>query len=301
MGNRSDRRAPKKAGKPGGSGKTFAIVGAIALLFCCLCVGVPGGVLGIGWWQLGWFREPVQGGKLAKDGGAAKGGPDPVLTVTADSFNRVKFGMNLAEVNQVLGPGKTASIHDVTRAYAGKTAVPSRTGKGTLITSWAEWRSGQDVIHVGFANTRSGELCCVKLGLLAHPIGGQASHSGTFDGDLAAHRDKWVAEQRLFDDPKWAKGPKIRALLPGRYVHPKGKAFYEFTADGTVQGIDTFRRKFNGKYQFKADDIIEMTLPGSFNKEETKTYRVYVSADELMLSHWFMENWVIGDVHSRQK
>jgi hypothetical protein len=192
MENKSDRRAAKKAGKPAGSGKTFVIIGAIAFACCCLFAGVPAGVLGFGWWQLGWFSEPArkagpplaqidqpapeakalpgakaeggkplpggkaeggkpeggkplqgdqpaQGGKAAKDGGAAKAKPGPVVTVTADSFHRVKFGMNRAEVNQILGSGKTVTIHDVVMAYGGKEAITSQVGPAITANGCGSW------------------------------------------------------------------------------------------------------------------------------------------------------------------
>ena len=89
MANKPDRPAAKKGGQQGGSGKMLAIIGAAVVLGGCLCVGVPGGVLGFGWWQLGWFSDsakkatvqvakdgkPAQEATPVKDAGGGKAGP----------------------------------------------------------------------------------------------------------------------------------------------------------------------------------------------------------------------------------
>src|SRR5260221_658644 len=106
MGGEKERSARGRSGKQAASGKTLAIIGAAVVLFGCCCVGAPGGVLGLGWWQLGWFSEPAkkgtplvaQDGKTVKQSGGDKGaGPPPNAAVTRANLDRLEHGMTRDE------------------------------------------------------------------------------------------------------------------------------------------------------------------------------------------------------------
>jgi hypothetical protein len=168
----SDRSQAKDAAgnKTGGSGKTIAIVAAAVLLLGCCCLGVPGGVVGFGWWKLGWFDGKKGVGVAVKDRPVKEGGGNPLKppVVTLDGYNRIEFGMTLAELEQLLGSGKTVTEDDVSKVHVSfnqpdeinrqwGTAV-----KDSQVASWAEWRNGKELIHVGFRQSKAGDLATLK-------------------------------------------------------------------------------------------------------------------------------------------
>jgi hypothetical protein len=296
----SQRNSGKRS--RGGGGKTIAIIAAIVVLLGCCCFGVPGGVAGFGWWQLGWFdggpkKDGVVIGKDAKppkDGGVG-GNPLKPVVVSIDAFQRIQFGMTPAEVEAILGAGSPATEADVSKVHD-RMDEPSGVGfqwkkraKDSQVKAWTEWRSGVQVIHVGFRATKMGDLATIKMGAFnSIQIPGAIEYqTDNAPGvvDLGAKRDEKVRLEKLFGDPKWAKGADIRQLLVGRWNSMlKGSPPYEFALDGSLKTKDFVGKDLTGKYAFQGDDQIKISLPNIFSGQPNdKVYKVLVAQDDLIL------------------
>jgi len=71
-------------------------------------------------------------------------------------------GVMEASISNLTSPGDKVLV-----LTAGKFGERWRDlAKASKVSSWTEWRNGNDTIHVGFTNTRLGELACVSIGFL---------------------------------------------------------------------------------------------------------------------------------------
>jgi hypothetical protein len=267
----------------------FVVIGLGAVGVLLLLCFVGGGV-GL---YFAAFREqrPADGaGPAAKNKGGDPAGP---VHVSKDHLHKLEAGMTVAEVQDVLGAGKTADEDDLVTAFgeANRGAdVWSARGRDVGVTAWRQWQDGDSSIFVGFGKgARSGKERALVSFLVKRDLRGFRIETGMFPlggadpDDLAERREE---RAKLLNHPKWKAG-NPKDLLVGKW-RVAGRTGYDFNADGTYAKAGDFT--YSSTYRFLAADQIELTIPAGKvfvgGKETTEKYQVLVSQEELILMPW---------------
>lgn len=214
--------------------------------------------------------------------------------VTVENFKRVKPGMDLAEVERILGGSRSSSEDDMRDGFrkafgeidAAVETGWARFGEGN---TWRRWE-GKDVrIWVAFAKTKEGSRAAFGTGLEAS--GGQKRLEGfmTVAGntDLDEENAQRKKEDSLRNDPKWVRGPKARELLIGdwRAADLDG---YVFDGAGKLKTYSLFNGLADGQettFRILDDDHVELLPPQIHPNLPTRPvkYEFRVNRDELVL------------------
>ena len=270
-------RTKRKPAAKKSSGTKFAaiIVGGVLLL------GVAGLVIAL------VFR------KSDKDGDTAP--PTDQAKVTLENFQRVKPGMDVAEVEGVLGSGKSSSESDMRSALSaglGEMAAAVETGWARFGAGgeWRRWDGTNFRVWVAFGKTKQGQRAAYSTALAQdgnkyklHPGFMTWAQNSNLD-ELNAQRKKTDAVR---DDPKWVRGAKARELLVGDWRKADLDG-YVFDGTGKLTSYSLFNSSTDGKvttYRILDDDHVELmppqlhpNLPSRPRKTEFR-----VNQDELVL------------------
>jgi hypothetical protein len=260
------------------SGRNREQTGKGNLLPVLLIGGLVGGALLLGCAGVGIYFLVGRGGS------DTPGGSTPV---TQADLDKVEAYMSLAEVEGLLGKGRSIRYHEIGVMPAGGDD-PNRI--------WYAWGPGDDSLVVGFEPGSSGTQRVVVSFLLQKSSAGGAFQQISTPGVVTARfpgedldalaRDK-EAQRKKLESPRWAKGAAIRKELIGTWV-AFGVGAYEFKEDETCLGSQP-GGKSSGTYRFLDNENIEMTLqdaplfPGQQVRSRTLKYKVLVDKDELML------------------
>jgi hypothetical protein len=180
------------------------------------------------------------------------GGLFGLSRVTEENFHKLARGMSMSEVEDILGPGTECTINDFFQAANDTTnkmppELQARPDVQRIPPTWRRWKNGGLDIFVNFRKGKSGVERVCGLCFINRLPGG-AIMSGT-QGDnpledldaTAAARAKNV---QLVNDPKWKKGPAIRAALVGKWpllgLPGNDRIGWDFNADGTCVHYGTF-------------------------------------------------------------
>jgi hypothetical protein len=117
--------------------------------------------------------------------GVPIGGAGP-SRVSDGSFQQLKLGMRLDQVEAVLGEGEALTDGEIPRALAERIDDPKVTGQIDLVEPqrWRRWRGGHETIFVGLSQTATGERVTVLAFDKARGL--KLECGNTFEGDAAA-------------------------------------------------------------------------------------------------------------------
>jgi hypothetical protein len=226
--------------------------------------------------------------------------------VTVDNFKSVKPGMDLAEVEGILGGSSSSSENDMREAFrkafgdieAGFEAAFAQAGEGT---TWRRWEGKSFRVWVAFAETKDGPRAAFSTAL-EQISGGYARVDGfvTFGGwsdldKLSADRKK---EAAVRDDKKWVGGAQARDLLVGEWRDQPMNG-YVFAPGGKLTEHNAFAMHGGQSptYRIVDDRYLEIVTPSVFapqpghppppafvnTQPTTRRYEYLVNRDELAL------------------
>lgn len=215
--------------------------------------------------------------------------------VTVENFKNVKPGMDLAEVESILGGSKSSSEDDMRNAFRKafgeiEAAVEtgwSRFGEGT---TWRRWEGKGVRIWVAFGKTKEGSRAAFSTGL-EQAGGGQKRLEGfmTFAGntDLDEQNSQRKKEDAIRKDAKWVRGAQARTLLIGDWRKADLDG-YTFDATGKLTSYSLFNSFTDGKettFRVLDDDHVELLPPQMHPNLPTRPvkYEFRVNRDELVL------------------
>jgi hypothetical protein len=234
---------------------------------------------------------------IARKGNDGSTAPADPAKVTLDNFRRVQVGMDLAEVEGILGGGVSSSENDMRRAFARalgemNAAVETGWSRFSGAATWRRWDGKNLRVWVVFAKARDDGPPLAAYSTALEESGGKAKpHSGiqTFLGntDLAEANEKRKKEQALRDDPKWVRGPQVRELLFGDWRQPSVSG-YLFHRDGkltTFQQYETHVQGSDTTYRVLDDSHVEFVPPRMHPDLPTipQKYEFRINPDELVL------------------
>jgi hypothetical protein len=241
------------------------------------------------------------------------GGDGPAVDqakVTVDNFKNVKPGMELAEVEGILGGSRSSSEDDMRDAFRqslggleGELAAAfevgfARLGEGA---TWRRWEGKNLRAWVAFAKTKEGQRAAFSTALEKTSGGykrvdGFATFSDWNDLDkMGADRKK---EDAVRTDKKWVRGAQARDLVAGEWrdEHING---YTFTRDGKAieANILSALNDQPPTYRVVDDRYLEIITPSPFAQKPgqppppnwintqptTRRYEYLVNGDELAL------------------
>jgi hypothetical protein len=240
-----------------------------------------------------------------------KGGRDgsPAIDqakVTVDNFKSVKPGMELSEVEGILGGSRSSSEDDMRDAFrksfgeiqAAFEAGFSRFGEGTV---WRRWEGKNVRVWVAFAKPNDGpprasfSTAIEQTSGAPKRLDGFVTFAGFTDLDqLGADRKK---EDALRKDRKWVRGAQARELLLGEWRDAQFGG-YVFGPGGKLSEFDPFAAlRQPSSYRIVDDRFLEITTPSPFaplqgqppppnwvdTKPITRRYEYLVNRDELTL------------------
>ncbi len=262
---------------------------------------VMGGLLALGVVALVVILIVRKGGK---DGALA---PADQAKVTADNFRSVKPGMDLSEVEGILGGGRSSSENDMRDAFrkglgeieAAMEAGFARFGEGA---EWRRWDGKSFRVWVAFGKTKEGQRAAFSTALEQNGST-YTRHEGftTFAGPLGHDLDELAAQRKKEDairnDTKWVRGAQAQNLLFGEWRNDQANSFV-FAAGGklTEDNPVAFPRQPGKEPTFRVldDKHIEITYPSLFTvppgqpspftpKDTVRKYEYLVNQDELAL------------------
>ncbi|HYV39814.1 MAG TPA: hypothetical protein VE988_29260 [Gemmataceae bacterium] len=217
-------------------------------------------------------------------------------------MDKLLAAMSLDEVKKILGDGSKATKEDMAAAFgSADRPLPGQAsaaetwmtnGRNAGVSTWYQWRNGDDSIFVGFGiGKKTGKERALVSFWVSKIPGGFKSEPGLLVINPGGDPDRFALEReeraKLIDDPKWKSGnPKV--LIVGTWRdNPKGNnQGYDFKADGSVIVFDI--QTFNATYRFADDANIEIMIPANSGfppspEPRTKRYQVLVNQDELVL------------------
>jgi hypothetical protein len=282
----SPRRGIGRRAKKSGGTKVAAIAVGCVLL---LAVVAPVVVL------------TVRGGK----GGS--GAAIDQAKVTPENFRSVKPGMDLAEVEKILGGSRSSSEGDMRDAFRkafGEIEAAWETGWARLGegTEWRRWDGKNFRAWVAFAQTKEGKRAAFSTSLEQVPGGYRRVDGFATRGDELGHDlDELNAERKkedaLRNDPKWVRGAQARSLVAGEWRDENADGLI-FSADGTLREDNAIRmpNAQDPTYRVVDDKRLEVTRPNLFAPPPghpapkginvnpvTTAYEYFVSQEELAL------------------
>ena len=246
------KRKPKPAKKSSGTKIAVIIVGSILAL----------GVVGLAVVLI------VRGGK---DGESQ---PIDQSKVTVENFKSVKPGMDLAEVESILGGSKSSSEDDMRDAFRKgigdiEAAFEAGFSRGSEGTNWRRWEGKNLRVWVAFAKAKDGSRAAFSTALEQN--GGASKRVDgfmTFAGasDLDKLNDDRKKEDAIRKDGKWIRGPQARELILGEWRDDQVIGGYLF-APGKVTNLaeHTLPNEKDITYRIIDERFLEITTPSLFN------------------------------------
>ena len=238
---------------------------------------------------------------IARKGGRDGSPASDIARVTLDNFNMVKPGMDVTDVEAVLGGGRPSSEEDMREAFrkalgdvaAGFEAGWARASEGS---EWRRW-DGQNLrVWVLFARTKEGLRAAFSTSLEQTP-NGQKRYEGfaTLRGnhDLDEHHAKRKHEDAVRNDPKWVRGGQARELLVGEWRDSLANG-YTFALGGRMKAFSAFGSPFDvpPSYRILDDRFLEITpstvrpppgFPGPVHGQGVRRFEYLVNSGELAL------------------
>lgn len=278
-----------ESGRGSSRGTAVLIFGLMALCTCLICV--PG--VGIGVFVM--MRHGLNGQAMPIDqaGGAAVIMNVPPAKFEKDDIHKIEPGMTVDEVNALIGEGRPANQNDMRQAFGnfalGADAKWTNAGREAGVSSWRQWKNGDQRIFVGFAKGQKSGRDRAVASFWVRPLpNGFESDPGImplpafFGGDpddIAKEREE---KNKHLNDPKFKAGDPKKKIL-AKWLTDRDNGF-EFRADGTY---DRIGRRYQGKYKFVAADEIELHIPpgGEFvgGPALTERHKIWVSDEELIM------------------
>jgi hypothetical protein len=216
---------------------------------------------------------------IVRGGKGGSGAPVDQAKVTAENFRSVKPGMDLAEVEKILGGSRSSSEDDMRDAFRktgdglkGEIAAAwevgwARFGEGT---EWRRWDGKNFRAWVVFAETKEGKRAAFSTSLEQVPGGYRRVDGFATRGDELGHDlDELNAERKkegaVRNDPKWVRGPQARALVAGEWRDGNADGL-TFAADGTLKEDNaiTMLDEKKSTYRVVDDKKLEITRPNLF-------------------------------------
>jgi hypothetical protein len=234
---------------------------------------------------------------IARKGGDGATAPADPAKVTLENFRRVQVGMDLAEVEGILGGSESSSENDMRRAYAkalGEVHAAMETGWSRFsgAATWRRWEGKNLRVWVVFAKAREDGPPLAAFSTALDESGGKATpHSGiqSFLGntDLAEANARRKQEQALRDDPKWVRGPQARELILGDWREPSVSG-YLFHRDGKLTTFKQYETHIYGSettFRVLDDTHVEIVPPRMHPDLPTipQKYEFRINPDELVL------------------
>jgi hypothetical protein len=244
---------------------------------------------------------------VVRGGRGGGGAPVDSAKATPENFKAVKPGMDLAEVERILGGSRASSEDDMRDAFrkafgeieAAWEAGWSRFGAGT---EWRRWEGKNFRAWVAFAETKEGKRAAFSTSLEQIPGGHRRVDGFATRGDELGHDlDELNAERKKEDavrnDPKWVRGAQARALVAGEWRDGNADGLI-FAADGTLKEDNAISMLDDKKstYRVLDDRKLEITRPNLFapppghpapkginTAPVTTPYEYFVSQEELAL------------------
>ncbi len=217
--------------------------------------------------------------------------------VTLDNFRRVKQGMDLAEVESILGGSVSSSEEDMRNGFRalGEIQAGFETGWARFAgaSDWRRWDGKGFRVWVAFVKDKDGKLLAAFSTALEDTGGKPTPHNGiqTFAGnsDLAEENEQRKKEEELRKNPKWVRGAKARTLLLADW-RDKDANGYVFNAGEKLRHFDTLGMDQHGKegtFRILDDSHVEIVYPPLHPslKAVPQRYEFLVNQDELMLIH----------------
>jgi hypothetical protein len=247
------KRKPAPAKKSSGTKITTIVVGSLLI---------------VGLIALGVVLIVRKGGK---DGETQ---PVDQAKVTIDNFKNVKPGMDVAEVEGILGGSKSSSEDDMRDAFrkafgdiaAGFEVGFAQFGEGT---TWRRWEGNGLRVWVVFAQTKDGPRAAFSTALESIADGhkrvdGFFTQAGNHD--LAKMNDQRKKEDAIRKDAKWVRGAQARDLLLGDWRDDLARG-YAFAADGKLTEDNGVFMPGDRKptYRVVNDRLLEIITPSLFN------------------------------------
>jgi len=282
------RRRPATKSSSSGTKITLIVIGSLFLL----------GVLSV--------AIALIVGRGGTDGNA----PADRSKVTVENFKSVKPGMDLAEVEGLLGGSSSSSENDMRDAFRkaggglqGEIEAAFQVGFANMGegTTWRRWEGANLRAWVAFAKTKDGSRAAFSTAL--EPSGGGSKRVDgfvTFGGlsDLDKLNADRKQEAALRDDPKWVRGPQAREWLLGEW-RDESAAGYLFDRNGRLSALSMFPAPPGAgpTYRTLDDRYLEISTPSPFapmpghpappgwvNTQPTvQRYEYLVNQDELAL------------------
>ncbi|MFP4106665.1 MAG: hypothetical protein ACLFVU_11320 [Phycisphaerae bacterium] len=106
---------------------------------------------------------------------AAVGCNDTATEVNRENYEKIKLGMSLDRVQEILGPGEPVAVEHVPNQEMIPDGLPSmddQEPKTPFSASWYQWQSSDVVLYIGFVN-----------GEVVHKLIGNVNPSGQPDFD----------------------------------------------------------------------------------------------------------------------
>jgi hypothetical protein len=233
---------------------------------------------------------------IVRKGNDGSTAPTDPAKVTLDNFRRVKTGMDLAEVEGILGGSASSSENDMRRAFAkalGEMQAAMETGWSRFsgAATWRRWEGKNLRVWVVFSKTDDGPPLAAYSTALEESGGKATPHNGiqTFLGntDLAKANEQRKKEQALRDDPKWVRGAQARELLLGDWREPSVSG-YLFHRDGKLTTFQQYETDIQGKdttFRVLDDSHVEIVPPSMHPNLRTfpQKYEFRINPDELVL------------------
>jgi hypothetical protein len=235
--------------------------------------------------------------KGGNDGATA---PIDSAKVTVENFDRVKPGMDLKEVEGILGGSRASSEEDMRNEFRkalGEMEAAFETGfsRFTEGTEWRRWEGSNFRVWIAFGQTKEGKRAAfstalVKTGNTYKQQAGFFTWGGEFGHDLDELNTQRKQEDAIRNDSKWVRGPQARELLIGDWrkadldgyvFHPGGKlTTYEMFSNLGTEGKDTTFRVLDDNHVELLPPSMHPNLPSRPQKHEFR-----VNRDELVLLH----------------
>jgi hypothetical protein len=236
--------------------------------------------------------------RKGRDGGDAPA--SDTAKVGLDTFKGVQAGMALAEVEGVLGAGRSTTVAEMRdearKAIGGLPGFAEAFAARAADAEWRRWEGKNLRVWVAFAKTRDGRRAAFsgaieEAGGKAQWVTGFATEPGTNDLDKVAEDRR--KETALRNDPKWVRGPQARDLLPGEW-RDEGAGGYQIDPGGKIKDLGVFPDPFTApvSYRFIDDRIVELApttapLPAGFPEpvegRGPRRFELLVNREELML------------------
>jgi hypothetical protein len=239
-----------------------------------------------------------RGNETAGNGSGAGGGSaSNPAKVTLDNFRRVKPGIDLAEVEGILGGSEISSEKDLQAAHhaafgEGGGEVEAAWARMTGATIWRTWEGKTLRVWVGFVSNKDGQPRAAYSVALERANGKYTPYPGftTFEGrtDLDKRAEQRKKEKSLRDDPKWVRGAKARELLVGEWRDIQGDG-YIIHPGGRLQWYDPLRYALaperDSTYRVIDDTHVEIVTPSPFSDRpgHLTPFEFLVNQGELVL------------------